>query len=242
MTRRLWTYSAIVGCAALMWAPAAMGEVYAELNSAGTFVGMHTAVPRAPGQRIWEPVGAADRFSYVLNPEGDRRGDGHPDFAIDPATGLPTAVWAAKEGADFEIVVSSFDGRSWTAPIKVRTAPGIADLDPRIVFRRDGYAIVTWWQKSSSPVVRMAFMTPEGLWYDGGVVSAAGVKARKPAIRQEGMLTIVGYRTSKETGLVAFTVGMMDPSFGDGPTPFPRDTNGDPPGGGSSGSPLDVDR
>ena len=237
MTRRLTLYCAILACGALLGAPAARSEVYAEVNAAGSFVGMHTVVLQGAEERIWKPLGAAERSSYVLNPEGDGRGDGRPDFAVDPQTGLPRAVWAAKTGSDFDILTSAFDGVAWSDPVRIQALPGADDLDPRIVFRRDGFAIVTWWQKGPAPVVRMAFMTPDGDWIGGGVVSAAGVRAKKPVMRQEGMLTIVAYRTPKEIGIVTFVAGMVSPGFGDGPTPFPRDENG----GSDNGSPPAID-
>ncbi len=138
MIRRLCLYFAIVACAALLLAPAVRGEVYAELNAAGSFVRMHVVVPQGAEGRIWKQVGAAESSSLVLNPDGDAQGDGRPDFAIDPQTGLPRAVWAAREGFDFEIVTSAFDGEAWSSPARIHLAAGVDDLDPKIVFRRDG--------------------------------------------------------------------------------------------------------
>ena len=225
MKRRLAVRAAIPACALLACTAAAWAEVYAELGPDGTYVGMTTAVARGAGARIWEPVGAAERTGLVLNPDGDARGDGRPDFATDPLTGFPRAVWAMREGPDFEIVTSAFDGESWSEPVKVFTAPGADDLDPRIVFRPDGLTVVVWWQKGPA-VVRAVWAARDGVWRGGDVISSAGVRARKPALRQEGLMTIVAYRTPRDIGIVTLSLSVVSPRFGDGPTPFPPDEYG----------------
>ena len=230
MNRRLAVWSAIAACALTVCTGAAWAEVYADLGPDGAFAGMRTTVARGAGSRIWEPVGAAEHAGLVLNPDGDARGDGRPDFATDPVSGFPRAVWAMREGTDHEIVTSIFDGESWSDPVKVFTAPGADDLDPRIVFRPDGVAIVTWWQKGPS-VVRAVWAGRDGTWRGGDVISAAGVRARKPAVRQEGLLTIVAYRTPRDIGIATFSLTVVSPRFGDGPTPFPPDEFG---GGGAA--------
>lgn len=234
MTRRLLTCAVLAATAALAASAPARAEVFAHVDRDGRFVSVRTVVGRNVESRLWEPVGAAERSGFVLNPNGDLRGDGRPDIAVNPATNLPTAVWAKRFGRDFEIVSSTFDGVSWSAPITVRVNSAVDDLDPKIVFRRDGYAIVTWWQRSTNPVVRMALLIPEGVWYDGGVISAPGVGARLPSVRQEGMMTIVAYRTARDIGIVTFVAGQINSDFGDGPTPFPQDN-----GGGDEGVPGD---
>jgi hypothetical protein len=209
-------------------------EVYAETDREGRFVRLHTAVARGAEGRVWDTLGAATASSLVLNPDGDLRGDGRPDYAINPLTGQPRVVWAMRVDGDFEIATSEFDGIGWSDPVRIRPAPGVADLDPKIAYRRDGVAVVTWWQRGRLPVVRAAFATADGVWYDYGVVSAAGVRAKRPSIRQEGFLTIVAYRTPGEIGIVTFLAATMSPTFGDGPTPFPLT------GEGMGPDPLDI--
>src|SRR5262245_38229406 len=144
MRARVATSIAVLaGTLALTSAPA-RSELYAETDRDGRFVRLHTAVARGAEGRVWDSLGAAPRAGLVLNADGDLRGDGKPDVAINPLTGQPRVVWAMREDGDFDIVSSEFDGVSWSEPVKIRAAAGIADLDPKIAFRRDGIAVVTW--------------------------------------------------------------------------------------------------
>ena len=222
---------AVFSMIALGSGPAARGEVYADVSPDGS-VATRIDAPAGRDSQVWRPTGAAPAWAYVLNPDGDGRGDGRPDVASSPLTHLPRAVWAQRRGSNFDIATSVFDGRSWSTPTLIHLPNDFDDLDPRIAFRADGVAVVTWWQKSASPVVRLAFATPGGRWVDAGVVSPEGVRARRPEIRQEGTLTILAFRTARNIGIV--TMNIVLPEFGDGPTPFPRD-GGNP--SGEDGSP-----
>jgi hypothetical protein len=223
--KRLSTYLATLTLAAVATAPLAFGEVYAELGPDGSFVGTHIVVDRGNHtDRVWRPTGLAPASSLVLNPDGDVRGDGRPDIAVSPVTHLPRAVWAQRNSSGYDIATSQFNGYIWSAPVLVHLGNHVNDVDPRITFRADGVAIVTWWVKGISPTVRMAYATPDGAWHDAGVISAAGTKAKRPEIRQEGSLTIIAYRTPENIGIV--TLNIVIPTFADGPTPFPRSGDG----------------
>ena len=197
------------------------GEVFAEVGGDGRSASTHIAIARGahPG-RVWQPIGAAVASSYVLNPDGDRHGDGRPDFAINPLTHLSRAVWAQRNSSGYDIVTSQFDGNSWSFPMVIHTANDADDVDPRITYRSDGVAIVTWWVRAASPVVRLAFSSPDGRWTDAGIVSPTGTRANRPELRQEGALTIVAYRTPANLEIV--TLSIVVPTFADGPTPFPH--------------------
>lgn len=226
MKPRLQAALTILSLAAAATTGAARAEVYAELDPNGVVIGAHVPPGRTlQPHRVWETTGAAESRSHVLNPEGAMRGDGRPAIAISPATGMPRAVWARREGGHFDIATSSFDGRAWSAPTLIHPPNDVDDVDPEIVIRSDGVVIVSWWQTGPAPAVRMSYSPSEGRWRDAGVISAPGEKAKRPAVRQEGSLTIVAYRTPRDIKIVTFTI--VASSFGDGPTPFPR-SGGDP--------------
>ena len=203
-------------------------EVWVELDGSGHVIATH--VPPSKGaNRVWRTTGAAPAGGLVLNAEGAARGDGRPDIAIDPVSGLPRAVWAMRMGGGFDIVTSTFDGRAWTEPIPVTGSFGVDDLDPRIAFRADGLAAVTWWTKTPVSTVQLAVLPHGGAWHYLGTMSRPGEKAKAPAISLEGNLTILAYRgTIGLTTILKHT--LVDTDFGDGPTPFPRDSgNGSGP-------------
>ena len=223
--KRLYTCLAALSLVAVAAVPVAFGEVYAELGADGRFVATHVVVERGSNAgRVWHPVGVAPASSLILNADGDLRGDGRPDVAVNPISHLPRAVWAQRNGSNYDIATSQFDGNVWSSPILVHLGNTVDDLDPRLAFRADGVAVVTWWVRGSSPVVRMAYATPDGLWHDAGVVSTAGTRAKRPEIRQEGSLTIIAYRTPQNIGIV--TLNIVIPTFADGPTPFPLTEGG----------------
>jgi len=208
-------------------------EVWVELDGSGHVVATHVPSFRN-ASRVWRTSGAAPSRALVLNPDGATRGDGRPDIAIDPVSGLPRAVWAMRGGSGFDIVTSTFDGRAWTEAIPLTATFGVDELDPRIAFRANGTATVAWWTNASVPTVQLAIKPSTGMWQLIGTVSEPGVKAKMPAISLEGNLIILAYRTSLGTEILKKTI--VEDQFGDGPTPFPRDngnngpeTGNDPP-------------
>jgi hypothetical protein len=197
-------------------------EVWVELDGSGHVVRTHIPSYRNEA-RVWRATGAAPTRGQVLNVEGAARGDGRPDIAIDPVSGLPRAVWSMHTGLGFDVVTSTFDGHAWTEPIPITSSIGVDDLDPRIAFRHDGMALVTWWTHTAISTVQLAALPAGGTWHYLGMRSQAGEKAKLPAIRQEGNLTIIAFRTPMGLRITAGPI--VDNDFGDGPTPFPRDSN-----------------
>lgn len=207
-------------------------EVWVELDGSGRLVATH--IPSTKNNaRLWRTTGEAPSRGQVLNPEGAARGDGRPDIAVDPVSNIARAVWSVRSGGGWDIVTSVFDGHSWSEPIPVTGSFGIDDLDPRIAVRADGLTIVTWWTNTAIPSVLMAHLPRGGTWHYDGIVSGAAEKAKLPAIRQEGSITILAYRTPG--GLRIATFAIVTNEFGDGPTPFPRDDGGGSPIGGDGG-------
>jgi hypothetical protein len=203
-------------------------EVWVELDGSGRVVATH--VPSSKNTvRVWRATGEAPTRAQVLNVDGALRGDGRPDIAVDPLTGLPRAVWSMRSGSGFDIVTSTFNGRAWTEPMPLSASVRVDDLDPRLSFRADGVAVVVWWTSTATPAVHMGYLTPAGRWVDQGVVSAPLQRAKRPAVHHLGEQTIIAYWTPGQ--ILIQPVRIVLPVFGDGPTPFPRDDNHSGPGG-----------
>ena len=201
-------------------------EVWVELDGSGRVVATHVPSSRNAAH-VWRATGTAPSRSQVLNVEGAARGDGRPDIAIDPVSGLPRAVWAMRTRGGFDIVTSSFDGHAWTEAAPLTASFGVDDLDPRIAFKDTGVALVTWWTNGRIPAVQLGMLTTEGTWQSLRTVSQPGERAKLPAIHQDGSLTIIAYRTLN--GIRITTRTIVATGFGDGPTPFPRDNGNNGP-------------
>jgi hypothetical protein len=211
-------------------------EVYAVLDASGQFVETRIS-PAGRGVRggIWEPTGAAPAGALVLNPNGDLRGDGRPDIAVNPVTGLPRAVWASRMGQHYQVVTAEFDGQKWLDPAAIAFSAVGDSLAPKIAFTPQGVAVVVWWVRDGSPTVRMAISSrSHPAWMDLGVQSEQGERASEPAITQEGSLTIFAYRTPRGIRIQVRTI--TSPEFGDGPAPFPYEPSG--PGIPPTGDPV----
>ena len=210
----------------------ARSEVYAEFDASGKSSVHITPSGRGGVGGVWGSMGAAATGRLVLNPNGDLQGDGQPDVSVNPVTGIPLAVWSSGTAANREIVASTFDGTSWSRPIPIHPLTRGVELDPKIAFTPGGIAVVAWWVTGRSPVVRLAFNLPnESSWIDGGVLTELGQRASHPSILQQGPLTIIAYRTPEGSGVQTLSISAptplmstssQTPSFGDGPTPFPR--------------------
>lgn len=128
---------------------------------------------------------------WILNPDGDLRGDGLPSFGINPVTGQPEAVWARFAG-DYEVVFSLFDGTSWTQPVQVSGGYVGNDILPALAHDSRGDRIVTWFRAESSgqiymtasPAAEAAFLPPVRL-------SKEGLPARSASIVVDGLLAYV---------------------------------------------------
>src|SRR5262249_20787029 len=130
MTRRLGAgIFAAPLLVAMAWAGEARAEVYAEVGPDGHLVATHIVAPRGHPGRIWEPTGAAEMSSYVLNPNGSLHGDGRPDIAINPVAGFARAVWAQRAGHSYDIVTSIFIDGAWTPPMTINSVHDADNLD-----------------------------------------------------------------------------------------------------------------
>jgi len=135
---------------------------------------------------------------WVLNPDGDRRGDGVPSFGINPVSGEPEAVWARFAGT-YEIVFSRFDGEQWTRPATVSGGFTGNDISPVLVHDARGDRVVVWSRSettaqvylSASPVADAAFLPPARL-------SREGLPARSPSVVVDGLLAYVAFEEQRD--------------------------------------------
>ncbi len=145
-----------------------------------------------------EPVGIAwiRYFSdspqrSVLNDQGSANGDGRPSLIM--RSTLPIVAWARNSPAGYDIVVSRFQGGSWTVPQTV--ADSSADeLDPVLVLDAgDGSIHLLYWVLDATPRV-MHRQAPADLssWSVAVQVSQPGEIACRPSgVIHEGVLQVV---------------------------------------------------
>jgi hypothetical protein len=166
-----------------------------------------------------------------LNPRGDLWGDGAPHFAEAP-DGSWLAVWSLADRDGRDVVVSRFDGESWSPPEWVVSDNGRDDLDPRAGFLSSGKPVIVWWDRGTrrdrTPRVVLSWRTDEG-WSSPWTVSPDETAAWRPSIRVEGNDVFVAFNTPE--GIVIERILFVEGHGGtNGPSPFPG--KGKNPGGG----------
>lgn len=207
--------------------------------AAGVRAGERPVVSRGAAG-VWTPAeGELDAAS--LNPGGDRFGDGEPTFAADGQGGWWAAWSLADRNRDRDVVVSYFDGATWSPYQWVTGDDGRHDMDPRIAVLSTGEPAVAWWQKGSredrTPHVLVSVLRG-GSWSEPLMVSAAGTAAWEPGIRAEGTDLYVAFQTPQ--GILIERISLARPVAAggtNGPSPFPGrgDANA---GGGSNSAPT----
>ena len=177
-------------------------------GGAGGHAALSMALRGHEGPSPWGRVRQQVPSSWLLNPDGDVRGDGRPEMTALPATGNPQVVWAARAGDGFDIVHSEWGGRAWTTPEIV--AGGAADQrGPAIAARDDGALAVTWWEDDG--VFRQVFVRrrdAQGTWLPAEPVSAADRTARWPAVAFDGGDLWVGWEREAGPGAREIVVAL----------------------------------
>ena len=144
---------AVFGCWLASWSPvvAEVSVPRVEPGARGVFIADRQAAGgEDPGAwPVWRPLRDHLRAELHLNRDGEFNGDGPPAFALDPDTGFAIVVWAWFDGGDFEVVLSSWDGKVWR-PFEWLTDNQVDDLDPRVEVGADGRRMVTWWRANRS--------------------------------------------------------------------------------------------
>lgn len=157
-------------------------------------------------QVLWQPVREVDP-ALVLNEEGADRGDGRPDIAYHPVTGLPIVVWAYNNGTDHDIALAEWLGSAWS-PVEFLTTSIEDERHPRVFVEPDGTVQVVWWVSGNGRVLRVErettrWSSPETVVPGGAarpsVVAwkgALGVAYERPAAGGSGREVVLAWRSA----------------------------------------------
>lgn len=214
---------------AAVWAaatPSARAEVYALLNPDGSFNSIRITRVDARGS-VWTSLGIAESRRLVLNPGGDRRGDGAPVIVPDPVTGLPFAAWSTRSvTGQRDIQVAAFTGREWVLYPQIGLAGG-DDFEPDLMILPG--VIVTAWthgRNSSSVWVSMhASALPDGRPDPGWLVPApirGGERAHSPRLTVDARGRLIVQSVGRGRPAIqddVLSLSTVDAT--DGPMPLP---------------------
>jgi hypothetical protein len=137
----------------------------------------------SPPSEVWKKIRPVDD-SLVLNPSGDDFGDGMPELAIEPGTGLPQIVWSSGGGASAEIFLARWEAGRWTSPALEGGAPGEGSLEGGALGASVPFDRTTALRLSPSPGPWSAPRAASGgnglthvIWSGGGPVASVWYRA-----------------------------------------------------------------
>ena len=220
----------------LVGAGAARADVAAVLDENGDYLRTDIRLVRDGRiSSVWLASGPRDRGDrhsgaerVPFNESGAYRADGVPSVADHPLTGLPWAVWSFNEDGDYELALSYFDGRYWSSPALLGSAPnGVDDLQPKLAFTPDGRPVITWWRMSRDGSEQTVWLQSRagGEWLEPVRISSTRHAARRPSLLLEDGKLIVAFET--DSGIEIRTYPLDAPALGghepagghDGPDP-----------------------
>ena len=218
----------------------AQAEVSVQLDAQGGIrrVNVLTREKRSGLQVIWGQVRGRQPLQLLLNPLGDTYGDLAPVVTRHPATGHPWVVWPRNEGNQKRIVLSIWDGKAWTAPVRIAQVDlmGYDQLNPRLVFDPAGVPLLVYTE--AAPDSRILFTNlARSAWTPPLLLSDLQVDSRAPDSVLQGEDLVVSYQTPAgqvtrklpTSYLVDSAVNLMDSPIPPGAQPVPP---AHPPGGG----------
>lgn len=160
---------------------------------------------------VWQAV-ITPTSSHALNLAGLSNGDRAPALGISSGTGAPFAVWPEWDGNDFEIVLSMFDGASWT-PRERLTDNSVDDTQPSVASLAGGAVAAVW--RSGLPIARIQYRQREssGAWSPIIDVSDGLQTASNPVAVATGSRIRVAYVEMGNGGsrFVKIASGGIDP-------------------------------
>jgi hypothetical protein len=187
---------------------------------------------------VWKQVRSRVPLETLLNPLGDTTGDLAPTIAVHPDTGRPWVVWPRNEGNQKRLVVSTWDGKAWTAPQSI-AAPDVMgwdQLEPRLLFDPEGRPFLLFTE--AGPHGRILFSTViGGVWSPPLSLTDGTIDSRSPRAIVLGSDLQVSWSTPAgpvtkllpTVALIETASNLMDspipPGSGSGPDDPP------PPGG-----------
>ena len=115
-----------------------------------------------------------------LNVEGEANGDGPPTILGSPP-GLCVVAWAKNSPGGYDVVVSRYSNRSWSAPQVLAGGPA-DELDPFLLRGPDGTVHLFYWEAGPIPRVLHREAPPDlSAWSAPAQVSQPGIAACRPA-------------------------------------------------------------
>ncbi len=142
----------------------------------------------------WSVVRDGVPGDWVLNPDGDLRGDGHPAAAFPPGTFHPVVAWSTViEGNGRDVVLSEWTGTGWSVPESVADGPA-EQRGPDVAVLPDGGLVATWWEEDGNTgQVWVRQRAPDGSWTQPEAVSPASEDCRWPAVTVVDGVVLVGW-------------------------------------------------
>ena len=229
-------FVAAVAVLFVSWAFAPLkAEVSVVTDSHGRYVRTLVVSESKGGRRLyWSPTRRGVDTRLVLNPTGDRLGDGAPVIGEQPGSRQPWVIWSAADGHDREIAFATWSNGRWQGPALLeRSDNPYDDLNPRLAFDPQGRPVVAWWRNEEIPRIYLSTYR-EGAWSTPLPISDASTPSRFPSLRIQGNLAVVTFSTAQgQTVLyqdLSSPPAQMDGTV-DGPVPPPASA---PPGDGDA--------
>ncbi len=234
-------FVAAVAVLFVTWASAPLkAEVSVVTDSHGRYVRTLVVGDSKGGRRLyWTPIRRGIDTRLVLNPTGDRLGDGAPVAGEQPRSRQPWVIWSAADGHDREIAFATWSNGRWQGPALLeRSDNAYDDLNPRLAFDSQGRPVVAWWRNEATPRIYLSIYR-EGAWSTPLPISDASIPSRFPSLRIQGNSAVVTFSTSLGQtvlyqDLSSAAVQMDGNGPLDGPVPPPDSSHN--PGDGGSGN------
>ena len=239
--RRLRMLGVLAGLLLTSGAFPALAEVSVVTDARGLYV-RTLVLSDAQGSRrlYWSQVRRGVDRRFLINPSGDRMGDGAPVIGERPGTHQPWIVWSAGDGHDREIAFATWVQGRWQGPAMLEGHDNSSDdLNPRLAFDSQGRPVVTWWRDESIPRVYLS-MYRDGAFTPPLAISDPTQASRFPTIRVQGNQAVITFHTSRGQtvlyqDLTEWPIQLDGNGPLDGPVPPPDAQPG--PGDGSPGEP-----
>jgi len=170
--------------------------------------------------------------------------------ATSPLDGRVWSAWAYRNGAEYDIAVSTLDeDGDWSEPVYFGGGDGLDQVQPAIVSDELGNLYLAFVQGDPSRVWISVLTPGSSNWTTPVVVTGLARRAHSPGMRVVGSRLVLAFRTGRDgVEILDFPLlgnGTHDGGFTDGPDPVgspPKDNSGsgenkaDPGVAGDSGT------
>jgi hypothetical protein len=175
---------------------AVRAEVSCEGDDAECALLILLGITEEPDPIFWESFDASELQD--LNPDGEARGDGPPDFAIDASNAVPVAVWSYNLGTTSEIAFAEWSDQGWTAT-ELLTADAVQDMSPFVTADPNGHLRVVWCRMVAGVETVWMIQREPGSdeWTDAQQITASG---QRPSVVMVGMAVMIAYEREAAEG------------------------------------------